>query len=201
MNKTRALHGIILCLSLLTISFFLAGCSVFGHSGVDVAPYNVLESQPPFELRHYDSMVLVSTEMTGEAEDKDAFYRLFDYISGENAARQKIPMTAPVFMDYENGKRHTMAFVMPFSFTLDTTPETQNPLVTREEITDYTVAAIQFSGRLTSDAVTKHQLELEAWIKKQGYTIMGEAKAAGYNPPFTIPALRRNEVLIPVIKP
>ena len=39
---------------------------------------------------------------------------------------------------------------------------------------------------------------LEAWIQGNGYKITGAYKVAGYNPPFTIPALRRNEVLIPV---
>jgi hypothetical protein len=40
--------------------------------------------------------------------------------------------------------------------------------------------------------------ELEAWIAKNGFRILGEPVWARYNPPFTPWFLRRNEILIPV---
>ena len=104
-------------------------------------------------------------------------------------------------MDQSNEKTETMSFVLPARFTIEDVPRPQGPAVNLENITDYTVAAITFSGLLSLDNINQHQALLEKWMMRKGYRKTGQIKAAGYNPPFTIPALRRNEVLIPVQKP
>ena len=197
----------------------LSGCSVFGKSGVEIAPYRVIKSdnQQKIELRHYERLVLVSAPMRGGMDEgkNGAFYKLFDYISGKNTERSKIAMTAPVFLDNTGveipmtapvfmediAEQSTMSFVLPASFTLDTAPLPQDPDVKLHEMSDYTAAVITFSGVLERDSIDKHRMLLETWIESKGYKITGPYKAAGYNPPFTIPALRRNEVLIPINMP
>jgi len=196
----------------------LSGCGVSGDSGVEIAPYKVLRSAEAqnIELRNYDSMVLVSAPMDDEGRN-NAFGALFDYISGENVeadkismtapvfvdqdvdAGVKIPMTAPVFMDDE-GSAKRMYFVMPADMSLRETPKPINPDVRVEEVEDYNVAVIRFSGRLTEKNITKHRRILEQWILDNDLTVIGPIKSAGYNAPFTLPSLRRNEVLIPVAK-
>jgi len=181
-------------------SIILSGCSVFGVSNVETAPYKVLEKSEDFELRHYDSLILVSTSMSSMGEDNKPFRKLFNYISGRNANEQEISMTAPVFMNREGDNTTKMSFVMPADFSIADTPTPQDPDITIDEINDYTVATIQFSGLLNQDNITKHEAMLRNWIAEKNYNVIGDAKAAGYNPPFTIPALRRNEILIPVAK-
>ena len=199
------------------VVLLLSGCSVFGESGVEIAPYTVIEKaqDAKIEIRNYESMILVSTPMIGDQRD-GAFRKLFRYISGDNVAQADIAMTAPVFMDGEQGSVEgqkiamtapvfmdqegdgTMSFVMPASFTLQNTPKPTDPDVSVTEVKDYRVAAIIFSGRLNEVNIAKHRLILQHWIDAQGYEITGPVKTAGYNAPFTLPALRRNEVLIPV---
>ena len=180
----------------------LSGCSLFGHSGVEIAPYKVLEKEDALELRHYERLVLATTAMpSGMNDQRDPFYKLFDYISGKNESTKKIPMTAPVFMDQADEATESMSFVLPESFLIETAPIPKDPAVKLEEIVNYTVAAITFSGSLNQDTINTHKIILEEWIARKGFEKRGAAKAAGYNPPFTIPALRRNEVLIPVLKP
>ena len=210
-----------LCVCIAAI--ILAGCSVFGKSSVETAPYRVLksDSQQKIELRHYERLVLVSTPMVGgmDSGKNGAFYKLFGYISGKNTQGSEIAMTAPVFLDSasENTgveipmtapvfmedaiEQPTMSFVLPTSYTLDTAPTPQDPDVKLYEVIDYTVAVITFNGVLKRGNIDKHKALLETWIESEGYKIKGAYKAAGYNPPFTIPALRRNEVLIPVEVP
>jgi hypothetical protein len=182
-------------------TLLVSGCSMFGSGGVEIAPYRVLEQDEKFELRHYDSLILVSTPMSSLDEDRSPFYKLFNYISGDNDAEQDIAMTAPVFMDQADGETETMSFVLPKDFSMADAPIPQNPDVKLEEITDYTVATITFNGLLRQGNIQKHQALLEDWIQEKNWKKTGPAKAAGYNPPFTIPALRRNEILIPVEKP
>ena len=175
---------------------------MFGNSGVEIAPYDILKKEDALELRHYERLVLVTTAMpNGMNEQRDPFYKLFDYISGKNVSTKEIPMTAPVLLEQENEGAESMAFVLPESFSIETAPLPKDPTVKLEEIRNYTVASITFSGTFNQDNINRHKSILEVWIARKGFVKRGAAKAAGYNPPFTIPPLRRNEVLIPVVKP
>ena len=203
-----------LLLSLFTL-LLLAGCSLFGDNGVESAPYTLLKADESanIEVRNYDSLVLVSTDMAGDGRNS-AFRKLFRYIGGENETAaniamtapvmmnnsskgEKIAMTAPVLMNNQPGAS-MMSFVMPKDFTLQTTPKPINPDVMVTEVKDYKVAAIQFSGTLSKSNVAKQTALLQAWITANGYTAKSEPVEAGYNGPLTLPMLRRNEVLIEI---
>ncbi len=205
--------------SLLLFLALITGCSVFGSSSVEVAPYRVMEAskEKNIELRYYSELVLVSAPMQPDidARKNTPFSKLFDYISGNNTANAKqpitasepssdaepigvkIPMTAPVFMETE-GNSGSMSFVMPASYSMESTPKPTDPDLKVYNLTDMTYAVIQFTGLLNSKNILEHREILENWIDTKGLEISGNYKTAGYNPPFTIPALRRNEVLIPV---
>jgi hypothetical protein len=206
--------------SLLPIlaSIFVAGCSVVGQSGVDTAPYTLLESDElkKIEVRNYESIVLVSASMSG-ASGNSAFRKLFKYIGGENEGTIEIAMTAPVIMDdtmmnkkgteismtapvfmNESAGTSLMSFVMPNNFTLATTPKPTDPDVQVSELKNYKVATIQFSGTLSDSNVEKHAQILSTWIINNGYTAISAPVKAGYNGPITLPMMRRNEVLIEV---
>ncbi len=206
----------------LFLSILLAGCSVFGSESVKIAPYKIIltaQENPKIQVREYNNMVLASTAMTSDNERNSAFRELFGYISGDNVDASKISMTAPVFMDKENDKtgekismtapvfmddknaqEPMMSFVLPAKYTFETAPKPTNPKVILREVNDYMVATIQFSGRLSKENTEKHRKILEEWIENSDYSVTGPYQTAGYNAPFTLPALRRNEVLIPVKK-
>jgi len=199
------------------VSFSLAGCCVVGENNVETAPYTkITDSQETqIEVREYPDMILASTSMRGGDRD-GAFKRLFGYISGENvnaedidmtapvimddAKSVEIAMTAPVFMDAEKQAEPMMSFVLPEDFTAETAPIPTNSNVMVHKVTDYTVAAITFSGKLSDDNINEHRDILEQWIVDNNYVVVGPVKTAGYDAPFTLPNLRRNEVLIPVEK-
>ena len=207
----------------LLIPVVLAGCSVFGDSGVKNAPYTLLKSdqEQKIEVRNYESMVLVSSDMSSDGMNS-AFRNLFSYITGENEGSAEIAMTAPVLMNESNAaskgtnkgteiamtapvfmkersEQQVMSFVMPADFTLKSTPKPTNPNVWVTEVKEYKVVVIKFSG-LLSDSNVEIQTEiLNSWIEKNGYTAISEPVNAAYNGPFTIPWLRHNEVLIEVL--
>lgn len=196
-------------------ALLVTGCSVFGQSKVETAPYTLLkaDSSQNIEVRNYDAMVLVSTDMSGDGRNS-AFRKLFRYISGENEAATAIAMTAPVIMDNSSkGEKIAMtapvlmsnrpgeammSFVMPKAFTLQSTPRPTDPDLIVTEVKNYKVAAIQFSGTLSKSNVAKHTTALQEWLSANGYTAKSEPVEAGYNGPLTLPMLRRNEVLIEI---
>lgn len=206
-------------LLLTTMFLTIGGASVSANSKIQSAPYNVVQSvdDPKIEIRHYDTMVLVSTSMAGDNRN-GAFRKLFDYISGNNISATEIPMTTPVFMDDKNkqgkeipmttpvfmddkaGSDSKMFFVLPDTYTFETAPKPKNEAVKIEEWKDYKVAAIIFSGTLSQSNIEKNKKLLKNWMDENGYIATGDYRTAGYNAPWTLPFLRRNEVLIPVKK-
>jgi len=202
------------------IAIMLTSCSVIAKDNTPSAQYKVLSKaeNENIELRVYKSMVLISAPMNSEKTPgrNSAFMKLFDYISGENISSQKISMTTPVFMDKESGggtkipmtapvfrdseseNEALMSFVLPDNFTLQAAPKPINTELKLHELKDYKVAVITFSGLLSKSNIKENKEKLEKWISNKGYNKLGSYKTAGYNPPFTLPPLRRNEVLIPV---
>jgi hypothetical protein len=177
----------------------LPACSVFGDVSVKIAPYSVIVRDGAFEIRQYEYLLLASTAAPDGMDNASApFYKLFDYISGKNDKIEKIAMTAPVFMNQTGGGTEGMSFVLPAGLSLATAPNPTDPTVKLEEIKNYKVAVISFSGFLDQASIYHHQTLLLNWIADKGLTATGSAKAAGYNPPFTLPFLRRNEIVISV---
>jgi hypothetical protein len=174
---------------------------VFGDVSVEITPYETVEKSDTFEVRKYERLVFVSTSMSeGLDSAYGPFRKLFDYISGNNKNTEKIAMTAPVFLDQLEQTTETMSFVLPANFSLSTTPLPKDTAVKLSELRNSRFAVISFSGFLNQSSISTHRIKLQNWIMERGFKMIGEPKAAGYNPPFTLPFLRRNEILIPIEK-
>lgn len=201
----------------------LGGCEVFGGKSAEEPAYSVTLSAPPYEIRTYPPVVVARTVARGPYDDavETGFGRLFDYITGANTGTREIEMTAPVLTEGAagaasgagarapaeiemtapvltdpQGEGTAVMFVLPEDLTLATAPLPTDPAVTLAEIPARRVAVARFSGFLTEAAIAEARAGLVAWLEAQDLPADGEWQAAGYNPPWTIPALRRNEVLI-----
>ena len=176
-----------------------------------------------FELRRYDKQLVAQTLVSGDQDSasREGFKVLADYIFGNNTAAtggsskismtapvtmqpnnkksdsesQKIAMTAPVSMQQDDGKWRVQ-FTMPSQYTMQTLPKPNNPNITITEVPAQTYGVIKFSGLAGSKKVATKTEELQSWMQTQNLTITGEPELARYNPPWTLPFLRRNEVMI-----
>ena len=157
--------------------------------------YEVLREDGAFELRAYASFDVART--TDDGGESGAFGRLFRYLSGANAREAKVAMTAPVLMD-RGGDATTMAFVLPRRYTTDTAPAPADAAIAMETEPAATYATIRFAGTLSEERVADRTAALRAWIASSGAEAVGEPLVAGYDPPYTLPPLRRNEVWIRV---
>jgi len=113
------------------------------------------------------------------------------------AAGERIAMTAPVTSE-TGATRWRMHFVMPSKYTMATLPVPTDPRVTLREVPARQMAARTFSGFVTEARVSSETEALRAWMIERGLSADGPAQLARYNPPWSIPFLRRNEILIPV---
>jgi hypothetical protein len=180
--------------------------------------FTLLEKDQSFELRLYEPKILAEVLVSGtmrEASSK-GFKLIADFIFGNNIATsgksEKISMTAPVLIEphaekismtapvnvEQSGAGWKVNFVMPSQYTLETLPKPNNPVVKIKPIPAKKFAVIQFSGLVDEEKMAKKVTDLEQWISTKQLKVLGNAELARYNPPWTLPFLRRNEVLIEV---
>lgn len=181
------------------------------------AKYSVVLKEQAFEVRAYDAHILAETLVEGRFANagNKAFSRLFKYITGNNTAQQTIAMTAPVSQGAGGEKiamtspvsqqqvnnQWAVSFMMPASSTLDTLPQPQDPKIVLRQVPARHMAAVRYSGLWHKKNYQQHSRALYAWIDQQGFTVLGDAVWARYNPPFTLWFLRRNEILVPIAIP
>ena len=184
---------ILLLLVILVIGALLAiaGCRT-SRSGSKSAPYRVVRSDGDFELRDYPALMLVETRMK-DGGSGGSFNRLFSFITGRNLAGKKIAMTTPVFM---GGGESTMAFVMPAD--LGEVPHPIEGSVTIRKMPAGRFAVLRYSGARSPQQETDHLERLKAWVADQHLKASASPVHAYFDPPWTPPFLRRNEVMLRV---
>ena len=202
----------ILLLSLTTL--LITSCSVFGVGDYEEPNYEVLLEENNFQVRQYAVTLVAQTTTTGNYKETSSqgFERLAGYIFGDNVTKQKIAMTAPVLREQQSEKiamtapvyrqqdesNWTMTFVLPSEYTLDTAPTPLDKQVVIKQLPGNKVATLRYSGRMTEASIHEHTEILENWIKEKDFSVMGKSYSAAFDPPWTVPMLRRNEVHIQI---
>jgi hypothetical protein len=111
---------------------------------------------------------------------------------------ESIAMTSPVVQQPAGGESWSIQFIMPSKYTLATLPQPNDPRVRLVEIPARTFAVVRFSGLGREDAVARHEKALDAALAGSSWRAVGEPVTWYYDPPWTVPFLRRNEVARPV---
>jgi hypothetical protein len=178
------------------------------------------------ELRRYSPSLLVETVADSERE---AFGRLFRYISGANEGGGEVPMTAPIesgdrgesipmtapvevgsesrggsipmttpveTADGSEGVR--MAFYLPPTYDLDSAPTPTDPSADLVAVPERTLAVRRFSWRPTDERVARETERLLETLERADVPTTGDSFFMGYDAPWTLPFLRRNEVAVEV---
>lgn len=187
---------------------------VFGVRMIEEPRYAVIERLPAaVEVRQYDARLaaVVTVEKGGDAGRGEAFRLLFAYIAGANASASRLAMTAPVKVEEpariamtapvqvnEMAGETRMLFFLPASVTAATAPVPMDPRVKIVVQPPETVAVLRFSGSTRS--VGEKRKALGETLAGTAWKPQGEPYFMGYDPPFTIPFLRRNEVALAVAK-
>lgn len=172
-----------------------------------------------FELRRYAPMIVAETYVEGSLADasNSGFRIIAGYIFGNNVAArggdsEEVAMTAPVTVEARPGKiamtapvtteaaggQWRMHFVMPAQYTMATLPQPKDDRVKLREVPSKRMAVLRFSGFAGEDKVAAKTQELLAWAAREGLKASGTPQLARYDPPWTLPFLRRNEVLVAV---
>ena len=154
------------------------------------ANYEVVKKNKEYEIRKYSDRLVIETNSI----EGNGFRKLFNYISGNNEKNQEIKMTVPVTQEIKNGKM-TMQFYLPLKFNKDNAPKPSNSDIKILTIEGGYYAVIKYSGRSSDQNFLKNKEMLEKHLKRDNITIVSPPIRASYNSPFTLPILKRNEVM------
>ena len=185
------------------------------RAGTEQPPYEVVGRVGDAEIRRYAPQIAAEAVVEGPVETarNEGFRRVAGYIFGDNTAKasvamtapvvqgrepsggsQSIAMTAPVVQQPAGAESWSIQFIMPAKYTMATLPQPNDPRVRLVEIPARTFAVVRFSGLGREDAVARHEKALDAALAGSSWRAVGEPVTWYYDPPWTVPILRRNEV-------
>ncbi len=161
-------------------------------------PYTLVAKRDGYELRHYDPAILVQVTVTGSPQSAGSigFGSLVRYISGDNLPGRKMAMTSPVLQESTHASRHIVSFVLPTNVSVDDIPKPRDARVSTLAVPARDMAARTYIGRWTQVKFEANAANLVAALARDGMTTTGMPSWARYDPPWTPPFLRRNEVLV-----
>ena len=197
---------------------------------IEEPKYEVMTADAQFEVRHYASILIAETIVEGDmdAASSKGFRLIADFIFGNNQQadsdkKAKIAMTAPVTVEPQSSKIAMTApvtvepqaaetsmktaktwrinFVMPSQYTLATIPKPKNNAVTLREVPSKYFIVHKYSGFNTVSRVQAKTDEAVEWATKRSYKIIGTPQLSRYDPPWTLPMFRRNEIMIEIAAP
>jgi hypothetical protein len=186
------------------------------------AKFDVLTQSDNFEIRRYQPRIIAQTVVDASYDDAPnaGFRILADYIFGKNTTSTSIEMTAPVdvaaapktsgssiemtapvevaAMDTA-GMRYVITFTMPEKYTLASLPKPTDSRITISQMPPKKYAALRFSGYTDASKVESRTRELRDYMNANQLTATGAIPIlARYDPPWTLPFFRRNEILIEI---
>jgi len=183
----------------------------------DEPEFKLLLKEDKFEIREYEPKIIAQVEVFGDFDDasSEGFKILADYIFGNNKsvdgnsqiemtapvemepASEKIDMTTPIITEGNNNK-WIVSFIMPNTFTLTTLPKPNNNQIKIIGLPKEKYAVIVFSGLVRESSYQEKENLLNKFIKEKNLTTTSKIKIARYNPPWTLPFFRRNELMIKI---
>ena len=166
----------------------------FKAMAYEEANYQVIKNNELYEIRKYSDRLAVETATSNQ---NSGFRKLFNYISGDNQKNEEIKMTTPV-TEMEKKGSMAMQFYLPLKYDKNNVPIPSRPDVEIVNIKGGYFAVIRYSGRSSDKNFIKHKDILENELKKDDISILGPPIRATYNGPFTLPMLRRNEVMFEI---
>lgn len=166
------------------------------------------------EVRRYAPRLAAETEVAGDDVEarSGAFRILFAYIAGANAGAEKIAMTAPVATARSAEKIAMtapvetapgaggvrMRFFLPARYTAATAPRPTDARVRLIPVLEETMAVLRFSGRGAEAELARRTAALRAVLAPTPWRPVADPVILFYDPPFTLPFLRRTEAAVRV---
>ncbi len=227
MKQEKTIYKVIKRLLVFLVLTTLLLVSAKGNKAIakyEEPSYTVVKCYDKVELRQYKERITAEITLEGDRQKclNEGFTILADYIFGKNKRRptnamtslvvadtqrsstdalyrcENIPMTTPVTASSSQEKKWTIRFYMPSSYSLNTLPTPDNDRIRLIQIPPQMYAVLKFSGFSSLKNFDRNFAELEKILTLNNVVSSGARLDAYYDPPWTLPFLRRNEVLVSI---
>ena len=176
-------------------NILLIAIMIFSVNNYETQNYDLILSDKNFEIRFYPSS-LKAKVASGKSANGN-FYKLFQFISGNNSKGEKIAMTTPVYMKNDENQ-NTMEFVMPSAYNLETISQPKDKDVVIFESEPKYYACVKYGGYSNSKKFDTHSKKLLKKINELNINIKGDIFYVSYNSPYKV-FNRRNEAMVEII--
>lgn len=197
---------------------------------IEEPKYEIIQKDGAFEIRKYTPILIAETIVEGDMDEASnkGFRLIADFIFGNNQAvdsntnrkidmtapvtvepmSQKIAMTAPVTVEpqfsdanMQAAKKWRIHFVMPSQYTLANIPKPKNDAITLKEIPSKYFLVHSYSWLNTLSRVQTKTDETLEWANRKGLKVIGAPQLSRYDPPWTLPMFKRNEIMLELTMP
>jgi hypothetical protein len=218
MTKKRILAAILVLI--VTVGLPSVTWTQIARATVEKPRYEVLDKKKGYEIRRYPAYVVAQVALEGDSRTamNRGFRPLADYIFGNNVSQDKIAMTSPVTQEpaatEEKGEKIAMtspvtmepgestqmvSFILPSEYSLADLPKPKNEAVQLKEVPSRVVAVRRFSWTGNDTHMKEQEAKLREKLAADGIEVVGPPTYARYDPPWTLPLFRRNEVMLPIV--
>ena len=175
--------------------------------------YSVERTDGPIELRLYAPRLMAEVTVKGSRSSaiNSGFRVLAGYIFGGNTGGAKLAMTTPVTQAPGETLAMTtpvtqmgrdgswvVQFMMPGSYTLQTLPKPKDDRIRFVPLPAQHQVVLTFSGFAGEGTLQAHESTLRSWARGQALNVTAGPYYYFYDPPWTLPWNRRNEVAFSV---
>lgn len=163
--------------------------------------YQILKSYDKIEIRLYEPFLVAEVHCLGVRKEaiRSGFRILASYIFGDNIDSAKMPMSIPVTQQkIEEGWK--IRFMLVHTSVLNDLPKPNNQLIKLLSVSGKKFAVIRFSGVPNDEKIQRYTIQLQEFAELHKWPLDKNPILAFYNPPWTLPFLRRNEILFELLK-
>ncbi len=179
------------------------------YKSTETPKYAVTKVDGAIELRNYALRIMAEVTVTGSrsAAINAGFRVLAAYIFGANEGGAKVAMTTPVTQvpgetmamttpvtQMARDGNWLVQFMMPGEYTLTTLPKPTDAHVRFVTLAGNRQAVLRFAGLAREGVLASQEGELRSWARGQGLKVTAGPFYYFYDPPWTMPWNRRNEV-------
>ncbi|NGM70276.1 heme-binding protein [Natronolimnobius sp. AArcel1] len=200
--------------------------TLYQRTTTDTVPYTAVAHIDDVELRRYPEQAVVETVAPSENAAFRRLFRYLSGANdgGEDLSmtapvevdgpgtslemtapveveptERTIPMTAPVETGRIRGSdKVRMAFYLPTEYDADSAPRPTNDALSVVNVPERTLAVRRFTWRATDSRVAREANQLRETLEAASVPLAGKPFFMGYDAPWSLPFLRRNEVAVEV---
>lgn len=207
------LLSFLICVITTSITVWLIW-SYVSKKWLEEPEYTIILEENGYEIRNYAPRIVAEVEVKWCYKEalNDWFRILAGYIFGWNRMNRSINMTSPVTEKKSKTIRMTspvadikchahgriIQFTMPKEYAIENLPTPDDSRIELREIDSKKIVALRYTGWVTEKIVEKKKFLLWELLEKENYSTVWEFISAQYNPPFSFPLMRRNEILIEI---